>query len=185
MTEFTKTIATTAARDAVTVISGGAKGVDVTSMDASLEAGGNVVGVLADSLWRKVVNRENRDAIVDGRLLLLSPFDPESRFLVWNAMGRNKVIYALAQAGLVVNADFKKGGTWSGATEALEKYPGIPVFVRNMKSKALQALHDAGARAWPSEFKGGLHDWMASSEFKAMATPRPKDIGGLFDGIDS
>jgi len=30
-------------------------------------------------------------------------------------MGRNKLIYAMADYGLVVSADCEKGGTWAGA----------------------------------------------------------------------
>jgi hypothetical protein len=36
-------------------------------------------------------------------------------------MQRNKLIYALADAALVVNSDFEKGGTWAGAIEQLER----------------------------------------------------------------
>jgi predicted Rossmann fold nucleotide-binding protein DprA/Smf involved in DNA uptake len=46
------------------------------------------------------------------------------------AMDRNKLIYALADYGLVVSADYKKGGTWAGAEEELKRKPGRPVFVR-------------------------------------------------------
>ena len=45
-------------------------------------------------------------------------------------MGRNKLIYALADYGLVVSAEYKKGGTWEGAEEELKRKPGRPVFVR-------------------------------------------------------
>ena len=36
-------------------------------------------------------------------------------------MQRNKLIYALADAALVVNSDYEKGGTWAGAVEQLER----------------------------------------------------------------
>jgi predicted Rossmann fold nucleotide-binding protein DprA/Smf involved in DNA uptake len=45
-------------------------------------------------------------------------------------MGRNKLIYALADYGLVVSAEHKKGGTWEGAVEELKRTPGRPVFIR-------------------------------------------------------
>jgi predicted Rossmann fold nucleotide-binding protein DprA/Smf involved in DNA uptake len=35
-------------------------------------------------------------------------------------MGRNKLIYGLADFGVVVSSDYKTGGTWSGAVEALK-----------------------------------------------------------------
>ena len=46
-------------------------------------------------------------------------------------MQRNKVIYALSDAALVVTSDLEKGGTWTGAVEQLEKYRMVPVFIRN------------------------------------------------------
>jgi predicted Rossmann fold nucleotide-binding protein DprA/Smf involved in DNA uptake len=52
-------------------------------------------------------------------------------FNVGHAMQRNKLIYALADAALVVTSDFEKGGTWAGAIEQLEKLRFVPVFVRN------------------------------------------------------
>ena len=65
-------------------------------------------------------------------------------------MQRNKVIYALAQAGLVVNADFNRGGTWAGAVEQLRKY-SVPLFVRSTgdPSAGLTALQQRGATPWP------------------------------------
>ncbi len=185
MTEFTRNTADDAARAGVTVVSGGAKGVDVISMETALANGSNVVGVLADSMFRKVVDRTARDAIVDGRLLLLSPFDPETRFLVWNAMDRNKVIYALAQAGLVVNADYGKGGTWSGATELLRKHRSVPLFVRTDGTKSLKALCDDGAQVWPNIFDRGLASWLASLEVGPSTNTAPTEIqGGLFDQLE-
>lgn len=45
-------------------------------------------------------------------------------------MARNKLIYAMADYGLVVNAEHKKGGTWAGATEELKRDNPRAVFVR-------------------------------------------------------
>jgi len=39
---------------------------------------------------------------------------------VGGAMGRNKLIYGLADFGVVVSSDHKTGGTWGGAVEALK-----------------------------------------------------------------
>ena len=45
-------------------------------------------------------------------------------------MGRNKIIYALSDWSLVVDATPNKGGTWAGATENL-KHQWVPLFIRN------------------------------------------------------
>ena len=50
----------------------------------------------------------NRQALQEERLVLISACDPKSGFNVGNAMQRNKYIYALSDAALVVNSDFKK-----------------------------------------------------------------------------
>ena len=134
------------------VISGGARGIDQAAMRGALEAGGNVVGILADSLERVVVRREHRDALNDGRLALLSPYDPATRFSVGHAMRRNKLIYALADAALVVDSDYGRGGTWAGATEQIEKLKSVPVHVRadGNVGKGLDELRKRGAKPWPN-----------------------------------
>jgi predicted Rossmann fold nucleotide-binding protein DprA/Smf involved in DNA uptake len=103
------------------LVSGGAKGVDRLAMGAALEAGGKVVGVLADSLTRTARDADVRRAIGEGSLCLVTPYKPTMGFTVSSAMGRNKLIYALSAATLVVACDAEKGGTWSGAVEALRQ----------------------------------------------------------------
>ena len=66
-------------------------------------------------------------------------------------MGRNKLIYALADYGLVVSADHKKGGTWEGAVEELKRKPGRPVFIRMTGSVPVgnRKLVELGGVAFP------------------------------------
>lgn len=110
-----------AARLEMPLVSGGARGVDQIAMNAAFEAGGAVLGVLAESLTRKLRSPDIRRAIHDGRIVLCTPYSPAAPFSVGNAMGRNKLIYALSGLTLVVAADVDTGGTWSGATEALRR----------------------------------------------------------------
>lgn len=140
-----------AARAHQTVISGGAKGVDRAAMDGALGAGGRVIGVLAEELEREAMNRMNRDALRSGKLALVTEYDPCSRFSVGHAMQRNKLIYAFCDHALVVNAELEKGGTWAGAAEQLDKLQFAPVFVRSTgePNRALEALRERGAFAWP------------------------------------
>ena len=86
------------------IISGGARGTDQAAMSGALEAGGRSVGVLANGLERAALNRGNRNFLLDGRLVLVSPYDPAARFLAAHAMQRNKLIYALSDAAVVVNS---------------------------------------------------------------------------------
>jgi len=134
-----------------TLVSGGARGIDQAAMRGALEAGGRVVGVLADGLERAVLSREHREVLMDGRLVLVSPYDPAAGFNVGHAMQRNKLIYALADAALVVSSDYEKGGTWAGAVEQLDKLRFVPVYVRSNgeTEKGLKSLRERGALPWP------------------------------------
>lgn len=107
---------------------GGAKGVDTLSMDAALEARGSAVCLLADSLVRVIRQERVRSALDRGDLCLATPYGPDAGFSVGAAMGRNRLIYTLADYAIVVASEAEKGGTWAGANETL-KAGWIPVFV--------------------------------------------------------
>jgi predicted Rossmann fold nucleotide-binding protein DprA/Smf involved in DNA uptake len=149
---YTKNIGWLAAKAWRTLVSGGARGIDQASMHGALEAGGKVAGVLADSLERAALNRAYRNFLMDGHLVLVSPYDPVAGFNVGHAMQRNKLIYALADSALVVSSDYEKGGTWTGAVEQLEKLRLVPVYVRSngQTGKGLEALQHKGALPWPN-----------------------------------
>jgi predicted Rossmann fold nucleotide-binding protein DprA/Smf involved in DNA uptake len=150
--DYTMAVGRLAARAGRTLVSGGAKGIDQAAMRGALEAGGKVSGVLADSLEKTTMNREHRNLLLDGQLVLISPHDPSAGFNVGNAMQRNKLIYALADASLVVSSDLNKGGTWTGAVEQLDKLKFVPVYVRSTgePSTGLDALRKKGALPWPN-----------------------------------
>jgi len=152
LVKYTEGIGQLAAKARRTLFSGGARGIDQAAMRGALEAGGKVAGILADSLERAVLDRENRNLLMDGQLVLISPYDPIAGFNVGHAMQRNKLIYALADAALVVSSDYKKGGTWAGAVEQLDKLRLVPVYVRSdgETDKGLDALRRKGALPWPN-----------------------------------
>ena len=150
--EYTEGVGRLAAESQRTLVSGGARGIDQAAMRGALEAGGCVAGVLGDSLERAVMRREYRDALMGGRLVLTCPYDPSARFQVGHAMQRNKLIYALADAALVVNSDYGKGGTWTGAVEQLDTLKFVPIYVRSNGEygKGIEGLRDRGAIPWPN-----------------------------------
>jgi predicted Rossmann fold nucleotide-binding protein DprA/Smf involved in DNA uptake len=159
--------------------SGGAKGVDSISMNAALESRGTAVGILADSLERAIRNPENRAAIQRGDLCLVTPYAPNAGFSVGAAMGRNRLIYTLADYAMVVASDAETGGTWAGATEAL-KNGWVPVFVleHTQMPEGNRLLLQRGALAFPHPFHeppAQLQAWLQAraSEFK----PRPAQLG--------
>ena len=129
-TAFAQEVGRKTAAARLPVISGGARGTDRLAMGAALDAGSKAVGVLADSLERTVRQPDLRQLLLDGQLVLLTPYAPTAGFSVGAAMGRNKVIYGLADFAVVVSSDFQTGGTWAGAVEAL-KAGWCPVFARD------------------------------------------------------
>jgi predicted Rossmann fold nucleotide-binding protein DprA/Smf involved in DNA uptake len=149
--DFTRHVAEKCAYCRVPVVSGGARGVDQIAMRSALEAGGQTIGILAENLLKASIERHARYAIADGRLLLISPYHPQARFTVGTAMGRNKLIYGLADYGLIVSAEHKKGGTWAGAEEELKRDKPIAVFVRtgDKVPAGNKKLLELGAQEWP------------------------------------
>lgn len=150
---FTEEIGMFCANHNISIISGGARGVDQVAMLTTLNNYGTAIGVLADSLLKSSVSSKYRNAIIDKRLLLLSPYSPEARFNIGNAMGRNKYIYALSTFALVISAEKGEGGTWAGAKEELKRGAGVPVFVRiegNVPPGNLELIK-MGARPFPRQ----------------------------------
>ena len=148
---YTQRVVRTCAEQGIQVVSGGARGVDQASMLGVLEAGGTAVGVLADNLAKAAVAGKYRAGIQESRLALVSAYDPDARFNVGNAMGRNKYIYALSDRAVVISSSFRKGGTWAGAVEALDKIKDVPVFVRNggTAGEGNKQLLKKGAKPFP------------------------------------
>lgn len=125
--DFARTLGKKVAVSGMTIISGGARGIDEAVMLGTLEVEGTVIGVLADSLLRATVSQKYRQAIRQRNLVLVSSFNPEAGFSTGNAMARNKYIYCLSDKAVVIESG-KSGGTWNGATENLKK-GWVPLWV--------------------------------------------------------
>lgn len=150
---YTQRIAQKCAEQGIQIISGGARGVDQTAMLAATAVGGTTVGVLADSLIKAAVSMKYREGLRQGRVALVSPYDPSAGFNAGNAMNRNKHVYALADHALIVNSSYEKGGTWAGAKEELKQESQISVWIR-VQGKVSQGNHQLlklGAMPFPSE----------------------------------
>ncbi len=162
--EVAKSLARCAARRGLPLVSGGARGVDQLAMNAAFETGGTVIGILAESLTRKLKRPEVRRAVHDGNTVMCTPYAPDAPFNAGNAMGRNKLIYAQAALTVVIASDNASGGTWSGASEALEHGFG-PVAVWR------------GAGEGPGN--------AAIEQQGAMPVSKPDDLESLLDSSDS
>jgi predicted Rossmann fold nucleotide-binding protein DprA/Smf involved in DNA uptake len=152
------------AREGLVLYSGGARGVDAISTEAALEARGTAVGVLAHGLETAIRAPDARPRLVSGDLALVTSYSPSAGFSVGAAMGRNKLIYALADYALVIASDAGKGGTWAGATEAL-KARWVPVFVLDGPDipEGNRQLLQKGAIAFPDSLLTtslNLREWL-------------------------
>ena len=126
---FATALGRSCARNGLAVVSGGARGIDSAAMLATVDGGGKAIGVVAEALERAVRRPDFRPYLTDGELTLIAVKHPAAGFSVGDAMGRNRLIYALAEAGVVV-ASGESGGTRAGALENL-KAGWVPLFVRD------------------------------------------------------
>ena len=172
--EFTRDLVKKIADQGVSVVSGGARGVDETAMLGALEHEGTVTGVLADSLLRVATSAKYRRGLIEKNAVLISPFNPEAGFDVGNAMARNKYIYCLSDAAVAIAVSKGKGGTWNGAVENL-RANWIPLWVKRSgdASSGCGALVDLGAGWLPDS---GIH----VKELVAVATPNTLGNRDLF-----
>jgi predicted Rossmann fold nucleotide-binding protein DprA/Smf involved in DNA uptake len=157
-----------AAKVDVPIVSGGARGVDQSSMQGSLESGGSAIGVVADSLARLAIQNDARNWVNNDQLTFISVQDPFTPFSVGSAMQRNKYIYALSDATLIVESNFESGGTWAGASEQLKNLNYSKLFVpSHIVSKGISELRKLGATDCTVESSDDL-----LGMFKLKAGPR-------------
>lgn len=96
------------------------------------------------------------------------------------AMGRNRLIYTLADYAIVVASDAEIGGTWAGATEAL-KNNWLPVFVleHDQMPDGNKLLLQKGALAFPHPFKEPpvkLSKWMKEKTAELPSQPNQPSL---------
>jgi predicted Rossmann fold nucleotide-binding protein DprA/Smf involved in DNA uptake len=153
--EFATALGRLCAKQGYVAVSGAARGVDLAAMSGSIASGGIAIGVTVDPLERLVSRGALRTAIADEQLTLVTPYHPAARWHAGNAMRRNRLIYALAQAAVVVASSAEKGGTRSGALEDL-KAGWVPLHVRDDGSAGNRRLISEGGIALPMEELDGL-----------------------------
>lgn len=148
--DFVRNVARTCAEQGIQVISGGARGVDNEAMTSATGSDGTAVGVLANDLARTATRGKYRGAIQEGRLVLVSPYDPGSGFNVGHAMRRNRYIYNLADYGLIASSSSGSGGTWQGAVEAIRNREAVFVWLGDQNvPKGNHELIKKGALPFP------------------------------------
>lgn len=144
--ELARTYGRIAANENIPLVSGFARGADQAAMFESVSRGGRAIGVLADKMSKAVISADTREWIHNDQLTFITTFDPNAGFNVGNAMQRNRYIYALSDAVLVVDTKENEGGTWAGAQEQLKKLHYAPVYVeKGVSSEGLDAVRRLGA----------------------------------------
>lgn len=133
--EFARQAGRRAAMQGYVLVSGNARGADRAAQDAALEAGGQVISVVADKL---------QSCPLQKNVLYLSEDSFDAVFSAQRALSRNRVIHCLADAVLVAQCANGTGGTWDGTVRNLRN-GWSPVYFFDDDSEGVRALEQMGA----------------------------------------
>ncbi len=176
MIDFTKRLTKVAAHQGITVLSGGTRGINTEAILTALAQGRCAVGILADGLAKAAVSSKYRDALQEERLLLMSPFDPQTGFNVGNLLASHKYVYALSDWAVVINSDFEQEGSWAGAMENL-RAGWTPLWVRqDENSVGNQQLLSQGAMALDSSILEHTSDLREYLQQLATGVAKPTPL---------
>lgn len=130
--EVTADIAQQVSAEGFNVVSGGAKGVDITAHRTALTNGGTTTVVLAEGILQYRMREELRAVSDPARTLVISEFFPDAPWIAGRAMQRNRTICALSRAMVLIEAR-ATGGTFSAGQDALAI--GVPLFTADYSTK--------------------------------------------------
>lgn len=133
--KFAQALGRHAAAAGLTLVSGNARGADRTAQDACLEAGGQVISIVADELSRHP-RKQN--------MLYLSEEGFDEAFSSQRALSRNRCIHALGQMVFVAQTQLHKGGSWDGTVKNL-RFGWSPVLCFQDGSESARELEQMGA----------------------------------------
>lgn len=137
-----------AALQGYALVSGNARGADRTAQEACLAAGGKVISVVADELWKQHLRKN---------VLYLSEDGYGEAFSAQRALSRNRVIHALGLKTFVAQSSLKTGGTWHGTVRNL-RFGWSPVFCYDDGSEAMALLTQMGANPIGREELQSIYD---------------------------
>lgn len=140
-------ITSEAGQRGITIISGGARGVDSIAVESALQNGGKAIIFPSDGLMNWARKKEYRKYIQNGQLLLISAQHIKAKFSGSYAMQRNKFIHSTGDATLVASSKIsgtKKSGTWEGVIENIEaQWSPLYVLGRSEGVEKLKEMNKA------------------------------------------
>jgi DNA processing protein len=172
----TRELATAFARAGACVVSGLAAGIDSAAHRAALEAGGATIGVLGTGLNR-VFPKGNRDLqrAIATRGLLLSELEHDEHGWKSTFLVRNRLIAALSQLTIVIEAPVKSGAlnTAAHALKLDRNVAAVPGPIDQAQSEGSNLLIRDGAGIVTS-----VEDALAMVSLSpALRTPRVDPAG--------
>jgi len=190
--ELARELSAGLARSGVTVVSGGAAGIDGVAHRAALEAGGHTIAVFGTGI-DVPYPREHRalfDEIVGAGGALLTELPDGAPPTRWSFPRRNRIVAALTEAVVVVRAGVRSGAL---ITAAFARRMGIAVFavpgdVRERLSAGPNGLLRTGARIaeGPADVLDalGIGAASASSQLELPGAAAPAgDAGRIFAAL--
>lgn len=121
------------ARKNINVVSGYAKGIDLTAHTSSLKEGGTTTVVLGEGINSFKSKQAIKPYFTKDNTVVVSQFEPNAHWSAHFAMTRNKLVCALSSAVVVIvsgperDSSGRMSGTFDAGLSALKM--GIPVFV--------------------------------------------------------
>ena len=119
----------------INIVSGYAGGVDTEAHLGALEAGGTTTVVLSNGIKQLRQKNAFKKFNWNQDVLVVSQFDPDTKWSAWNSIERNQLVCALSKAVVVIESgperdiQGKMSGTFITAKTALDLK--LPLFVVN------------------------------------------------------
>lgn len=127
----------------LSVVSGGAFGIDVTAHRATLAAGGHTLVVMAGGLSNPypTAHAELFSRILEASGTIISEVPPSWRPARWRFLGRNRLIAALGRATVVVEAA-RRSGALATARDAMRMGRPVGAVPGPVTSEMSRGCHD-------------------------------------------
>ena len=139
----TKRVAQTLGRNGITVVSGLAKGIDVTAHKSALERNYNTIAVIGTTL-NQYYPKENKEVQleIEKKGLVVSQFSPATKTERWFFPLRNGVMSGMSLATVIMEAG-EKSGALKQADFAIKQRRQVLIPVKALEMSAL---------TWPKKY---------------------------------